>query len=202
MTTNPAPCALPDGSVLLIYKSVSRRGDLLRLGVARAPHPEGPYERVCDTPILARDETGDHLEDPFVWLGPDGLLHMAAKDMAGGYCGERGAGVLATSQDGVSWSLAEQPLAYRRKIVFEDGAEITPAYLERPQMLVEEGKPKALFLAVGLSKSPEVRSHALLEDSFCLALAAGPEGCPDGADAARMFGNHENQEHNRKDRGR
>lgn len=169
MTTNPAPCFLPDGGVLLIYKSVSRRGDLLRLGLARAARAEGPYERIKEEPVLARDETQDHLEDPFVWSEASGLFRLVAKDMCGGYTGQRGAGVLALSPDGVEWQIATPPLAYERRIAFENGTSLDPTFLERPQLLIENEIPQVIFFAIGLGDNSQPPSHANLRESWCIA---------------------------------
>ena len=173
MTTNPAPCVLADGRILLIYKSVSRLGDLLRLGIAVADEPEGPYRRVVDTPILTRDTTGDHLEDPYVWLNGSGLFEMIAKDMVGGYSGEPRGGIHAFSLNGVDWTLSNPTLAYRREIVWDDGRRTTPSMMERPQLLVENGSPTHAFFAVGESRHVQ-GTHAALESSYCQAIPLRP----------------------------
>lgn len=48
MTTNAAPCVLPDGGVLLVYKSTAHQKDLLRLGVAKVKRFDAAYERAKD----------------------------------------------------------------------------------------------------------------------------------------------------------
>jgi hypothetical protein len=157
MTTNPAPCVLPEhgnrpdgpdgsGGVLLVYKSAADQRDLLRMGVARAADVEGPYERLTDGPIFRFDDTGDHVEDAYVWH--DGTrFQLIMKDMRGGICGERGGGIHATSDDGVHWTVSQPAKAYSRAVRWDDGTVTTQHRLERPQVLVEDGVPTCLFLA-------------------------------------------------------
>lgn len=148
ITTNPAPCVHPDGSVLLIYKSAAFQTDLLRMGVAKATHFEGTYERVCEEPIFRFDETGDHIEDGYVWWCQEkNHYEMLMKDMKGGICGEKHGGIHALSDDGVHWRIAEQPHAYSRKVVWDNGLETLQGNLERPQLLFRDGRPTHLFAA-------------------------------------------------------
>jgi hypothetical protein len=154
MTTNPAPCVHPDGSVLLIYKAVGFRGDLLRVGVAKADHYLGLYERLADEPIFRFDETEDHVEDAYVWHsdsdGSGGGYQLIMKDMKGGICGERGGGIHARSADGVHWSISDPALAYSRTIHWNDGSTTLQSRLERPQLLIENGVPTHLFAATSI----------------------------------------------------
>ncbi len=146
MTTNAAPCVLEDGSVLLVYKAVANQKDLLRLGVAKAAHWAGPYERLRDEPIFRFDATGDHVEDAYVWRS-GGQFELVMKDMKGGISGEKGAGIHATSKDGVDWTISKPALAYSRTVLWSDGTKTRQGSLERPQVLVERGRPTHLFLA-------------------------------------------------------
>jgi len=150
MTTNPAPCVAPDGSVLLAYKSTRDQGDKLRYGVAAAAHYAGPYERVADEPVFRFDDPRQHIEDAYVWREA-GRYHLVMKDMEGGIGGEKGGGVHATSDDGRAWRLADDPRAYSRAVRFDDGTTTTFGHRERPQLLVDPdtGLPTHLFTAVG-----------------------------------------------------
>jgi hypothetical protein len=150
MTTNPAPCVNPDGSVLLIYKSSGSQTDLLRLGAAKAERFDAPYRRIADEPIFRFDKTGDHVEDAYIWRqkGESGY-RLIMKDMNGGICGEKGGGIQATSEDGVRWTVAAPPNAYSKTIRFTDGSTRTFSRVERPQLLVEDGVPRCLYCAVG-----------------------------------------------------
>lgn len=146
MTTNAAPCVLEDGGVLLIYKAVGYEADLLRLGVARAEHFDGPYQRLQDEPLFRFDATGDHVEDAYVWH-EGGLFRLVMKDMNGGIGGEKGGGIAATSPDGIKWTIADPPQAYSRSIRWDDGTTLVQGHLERPQLLLENGAPTHLFAA-------------------------------------------------------
>jgi hypothetical protein len=161
MTTNPAPCIRPDGSVLLIYKSTGNQKDLLRMGVAYAKHYEGTYERLRDDTIFRFDETGDHIEDGYVWWAKENNRYeIIMKDMNGGICGEKHAGIHGYSIDGVHWHISDPPLAYSRKIRWDDGSETNQGSLERPQLLFKDGHATHLFAATangpgGFSKATE-----------------------------------------------
>lgn len=146
MNTNPAPCVRPNGEVLLVYKAVAHQQDLLRLGVAHANSPAGPYERLADEPIFRFDETNDHVEDAYVWWVDD-HYELIMKDMAGGICGERGGGIHARSDDGMHWQVSDPPQAYSRTVTWDDGSVTTQGHLERPQLLLENGVPTHLFAA-------------------------------------------------------
>lgn len=153
ITTNPAPCVLPDGRVLLIYKSVAFDKDLLRLGVAMAESCDKPFVRLLDEPILRFDATNDHVEDPYVWWAGD-HFEMIMKDMRGGICGESHAGIHATSADGVHWAVSQPPKAYSRTVRWSDGSQTLQANLERPQLLIQDGKPTHLLHATGAGPRP------------------------------------------------
>lgn len=158
MTTNPAPCMLPDGSVLLIYKSTAAEGEKLRLGAARAVSFDSPYLRVKQEPIFDFAASGDHVEDPFVWH--NGLhFELIMKDMNGGICGEKFGGVHAASPDGVNWIISEPPLAYSRTVRWDDGSVTVQGHLERPQMLIRDGKPTHFIAATANGTSVFDKQH-------------------------------------------
>jgi hypothetical protein len=159
MTNNPAPYVADGGNVLLVYKSTRRHGAALRLGAAAAPHPEGPYERVRDDPIFQFGDARDRLEDPYVWR-EGGRFQMIMKDISGGIGGEPGAGIHATSRDGKHWTISEPPHAYALGILFADGSRPSFARVERPQLIVEDGVPTVLFVAVadGVTSSPTAKA--------------------------------------------
>jgi hypothetical protein len=148
MTTNPAPCVKADGSVLLIYKSTGNQKDLLRMGVAKAEHWSGTYKRLKNEPIFRFDETGDHIEDGYVWWSDEQHRYeIIMKDMNGGICGEKHAGIFGYSSDGIHWHIANPPKAYSRTIHWSNGETTVQGSLERPQLLIRNGKPTHLFAA-------------------------------------------------------
>lgn len=137
--TNPAPCVAPDGRIYLYFRVNTSGG--LRIGLAVADFPEGPYRTVSDGPILS----GFHVEDPFVWHDGCGF-RMLAKDMDGSLSGELHAGVLFVSADGVLWRCHGK--AYSRTVRLPDGNELQLGALERPWLLADEtGNPEYLFAA-------------------------------------------------------
>ena len=77
----------------------------------------------------------------------NGLYHMVAKVMSDDLIGETGAGFYAYSKDGIHWSLPEEPKAYSRMVTFTDGTQREQKKLERPQVLVQDGKPTHIFFA-------------------------------------------------------
>jgi hypothetical protein len=166
MTTNAAPCVLPDGRVLLIYKSSSGEGGKLRLGAAMAEHYDAPYERLKDGPIFDFGASGDHVEDPYVWHNGSSF-ELIMKDMNGGICGERFGGVHAVSNDGINWDVSKQPLAYSRTVRWNDGSVTLQGHVERPQLLIRDGQPTHFFAATanGTSvfdkKNPSTRTWTI-----------------------------------------
>lgn len=143
-TTNPSLCPLPDGSFLLAYKSRKENLGQLQVGVAHAPHFTGPWKRQ-PTPWLFRGQPA-HVEDPFLWH-EDGRVQALMKDMTGEICGEKFAGVHVTSADGLNWDFDRATLAHRRTVCWSDGRETRQGFLERPQLLIENGVPTHLFCA-------------------------------------------------------
>lgn len=154
MTTNPAVAILPDGTTYLMYKARADEHAPLQLGMAVAGNPEGPFERLCEGPIL-RDLPSRHIEDPFLWF--DQSRHrfcLLAKDACSELLAEAGAGFYAESEDGIRFELATPPKAYSRKIRFADGTVLNPVNLERPSLLFENGVPAYLYFAMGTGKAP------------------------------------------------
>ena len=155
LTVNPAVCVKPDGSILMLYKSAADQQGLLKLGVTGANHFEGPYKRLADQPIFEFEENEGlpkkdqkHLEDPYIWWSDD-HFELIMKDMNGNICGEKGGGIYATSADGIHWQISEPAQAYSRLVLWDDGSLVQQAAFERPQLLIQKGKPTHLFAATG-----------------------------------------------------
>lgn len=139
ITSNAAPCILPDGRVVLVYKS--RFDTDLRLGVALADNFEGPYRHVSDEAILSFPSLkNSNAEDAYVWHEKDGF-HMLYKvfDTGEFLVGEKNAGAHAVSPDGVNWKLAGNPKGYSRTIRWADGRTETMPRVERVQLLIQDG---------------------------------------------------------------
>jgi hypothetical protein len=148
ITTNPAPCLRPDGSVLLLYKSVEARGLPIRYGIAGAEHFDASYERLSNDPFDPLHDPSLSYEDAYVWH-EDGLYQMIFNDMTGRITGEDHAGAHAVSGDGVTWYLADTPKAYSRTVQWSDGTITNQGSFERPQLLIQDGRPTHMFAATG-----------------------------------------------------
>ena len=150
LTSNPTPWINEDGSVIMLFKSRSYKEDYpfqtsMMIGVATAPSIDGPFEVVGDEPIFGIDKMGE-IEDPFFWKDETGY-HILAKDQRGTITGNRHAGILAHSKDGINWVLDDEPLAYTREVRWSDGQTMVMGQLERVFGLIEDGKLTHLFFA-------------------------------------------------------
>ena len=144
LVTNPAPCVLPDGRLLLLYRSNTPEG--LRIGVALADDLDSPFRRLRDDPVLVLPE--GFVEDPYVWW-EGGHYELIAKDCTGAITGEKGAGVHATAGPDLDFRLSTPPKAYSRRVLWDDGSVTVQGAFERPQLLIQGGRPTHLFAATG-----------------------------------------------------
>jgi len=155
--SNPSIAIREDGHTLLIYKSRRHWEAPFELGLAWAPHPAGPYQRVSDEPTFPL-----HCEDPCLWW-EDGRYHVIMKDFSGQYCGVGYGGVYASSADGRNWELGQPPLAYTRTIQWTDGTTSTHGNVERAGVLLDGGRSTHLLFAITAgeerySVTPQTRS--------------------------------------------
>lgn len=162
ITSNPAAAILPDGKTYLLYKSRSHANATLKIGVAAADCPEGPFDRLTDKPIFSFTNPDLHMEDPYLWY-EDGKFRLLIKDdfknSSKGICGEWGAGLYGESSDCIHWAFADEPKAYSRTVTWDDGSVTTQCNLERPFLLLQDGKPTHLYLATGNGSQPYGFSH-------------------------------------------
>ncbi len=160
ITSNAAPYVDEDGSVMLIYKSWTihanayyanrKPGEINQLlGIAYADHYLGDFKRLSEKRIFSGSKIPFNTEDPFLWK-QDGKYHLFAKIFEAGetLIGEAGAGYYATSNDAINWQMDTTGIAYSRTIKFMDGSEETYNRLERPQLLIQDGKPTHIYFAV------------------------------------------------------
>lgn len=146
VVTNPAPCVLSDGSVLMYYRSNTPNG--CKIGVAKAKDFLSPFERLTDHPIF--DNYPEFaVEDPFVWQDGD-TINLIAKDLRGNICDELWCGIHMISKDGVNFVLADEKKAYSRTVRFVDGTEEVAFHLERPNITFKDGKPYFISFAYGV----------------------------------------------------
>ena len=168
-TTNPAAAILPDGQTYLLYKSRTFADDALKIGVAYAPTPEGPFTRLTDEPILQLFGRDSRVEDPFLWYA-DGKFHLIIKDDTpdGKYCGQWGGGFYAESDDCINWKVEPDALTYTRTVRWDDGSVTEQPNLERPFILFEDGKPRCFYFATGVGERAYQIDH-----SFNIAVPIG-----------------------------
>ena len=150
MTSNPSVCQRPDGGFLMIYKAVGQEyplpgGGPVVHGVALADSPTGPFVK-HDQPIFTHAGERFPAEDPYVWY-QDGKYRAIVKRMKTE--GKERIFTLAQydSADGLHWAPAKHYEISDRKVTWEDGVVQQFAHLERPQLLIEEERPVALFCA-------------------------------------------------------
>ncbi|MBN8219183.1 MAG: glycoside hydrolase family protein [Spirochaetes bacterium] len=150
MTSNPTAALRPDGKIVLMYKAVAEgplpKGGAVICGMATADEPTGPFVKF-DEPVMVNPENPWSVEDPFLWWQGDRFWALA-KDFQG-YFTKRGPGSvgLFDSTDGLRWKTADHPFAFETELVWEDGVRERLLNLERPQIYLEDGKPKVLFCA-------------------------------------------------------
>lgn len=184
ITTNPAVAILEDGTTYLLYKSRSSVENIMQLGVAKAPTPEGPFERLSEEPILRFEKKGWQIEDPYLWH-QDGKFHLLFKnDFKENWddiSEDWGSGLYAVSEDCVHWDVAGDSRVYTRKVRWDDGRETVQANLERPFLLLDEqGAPTHLFLATGDGDRPYCFGHSW-NMVMPIAAAGFLPGCSDAA---------------------
>jgi hypothetical protein len=158
-TTNPAFVKHPSGQYWLYYKSwntaeyEAAKGQAIRgnrkYGLAVAEHLAGPYVKYAGNPVIDFSGQGQNkqFEDAFVWR-QHGKFNLLARDM-GVFSQE--VGLYLESADGKTWTFPK--IAY---LPLRDyGVTQAPApaglkrygRLERPQLLLRDGRPEYLFCA-------------------------------------------------------
>lgn len=158
-TTNPAFIRHPDGAYWLYYKSWNTaeyentpRGSKIRgnrkYGLAIADNAEGPYRKFEGNPVIDFSKGGSNqqLEDAYVWTEDD-KIKLIARDM--GFFDHQ-VGLYFESEDGIRWSRPQ--IAWLDMAQYIREAPAPPhlsryGRLERPQILMNDGKPAYLFTA-------------------------------------------------------
>lgn len=157
-TTNPAFIVDLDGKARLYYKSWNKyeyeneKGDIRanrKYGFAISDNTEGEYKRFDKNPVVDFSKYGNNrqIEDAYVYI-EDGVYKMLMRDM--GYY-DHEVGLIFTSEDGISWG--EPQIAWFGAKTYIDEPP-APKHLkrygrlERPQILMKNGKPAYLFNAI------------------------------------------------------
>lgn len=155
MTSNPSVTRGPDGRFCMMYKGVSEKGPMPKggavvCGVAFADHPAGPFVKYPE-PIITNPQNTWAVEDPFIWCEGD-RYYCLVKDFQGYFAkSEKAVIVLFESTNGIDWQPTPDPLVLRREIRWDDGTTQRVDALERPQLIIEDGKPTTLLLACALT---------------------------------------------------
>lgn len=155
LTSNPTVTRGEDGRYYMVYKAVADgplpKGGAVVCGVAVAEHPTGPFVK-HPVPIMTNPENPWSVEDPYIWF-QDHQFYSLVKDFQGYFTNHgRCTVALFTSENGVDWYPAKQPFAFDRKITWTDGTTTALEALERPQLLLENGKPKVLYCAASATE--------------------------------------------------
>lgn len=155
VTNNPTVTKGGDGRYYMVYKGVGDGplpvGGAVVCGVAIAESPEGPFEKQPGC-IMRNPENEWSVEDPYIWYGED-RFYALVKDYHG-YFTKIGKSSVALfeSWNGIDWKPAEHPFAFEKTIQWTDGTSSELDTLERPQLLLENGKPIVLYCASAVSK--------------------------------------------------
>lgn len=166
VVTNPSPCLAPDGRILLYY-----RAGAAKLGLAIADHPDQPFARFADRPVVDPGE-GLRIEDPFIWHDGE-RYQMVCKDLTGNITGEYHAAIHQHSSDGLNWTLAPEPKAWSRTMRWSDGTSTTQGSIERPYIVMNQaGEPGWLFAATANGPGPHDGrpGHYWAEDTWNMVI--------------------------------
>ena len=164
VTSNPSVTIGPDGRFYMIYKAVANNGKLPKggavvCGIAVADSPTGPFEK-SPKPIMVNPENEWSVEDAFIWYEND-RFYSLAKDFHGYFTGAGKKQVaLFESRDGFDWKLSDNPVGYLRGLDTENGERIELSNMERPQIYMEDGKPKALLCACMRTEDYATLAHS------------------------------------------
>lgn len=168
MVSNPSVLQKPDGTYLMVYKAVGKKktgiwgGPVVHL-CATSNSPTGPFKK-HPVPVFTSKGSSFPAEDPYIWY-QDGGYYAIVKDMHGSFTKKGRSLVLFYSTDGFDWKPTERPLVSIPEIRWNDGSIMQLQHLERPQLLMEEGKPVMLFLAAD-TLSGELGGYAENGHSF------------------------------------
>ncbi len=157
---NPSVTQRPDGSYLMVYKAVGDKenrpfgGPVVHVA-ATSDSPTGPFVKYPNA-VFAKEGEIFPAEDPFIWFF-ENRYYAIVKDMEGCFTNAGRSLALFESNNGFDWKLASSRLVSTPQIHWKDGEIQRLAYLERPQLCFENGRPVVLFCAVN---EDEDREHS------------------------------------------
>lgn len=138
---NPALLAHPDGRFFLCFKA-KNKGDVRRMGLAIADRVEGPYV-IQPEPMTSNSS---EIEDGYAFTEGENIQLITTHNKAG-------AGYLWNSKDGLTFGKPvvgfETMNRYLSKDQMQKSKKLRSNKFERPQVLMQDGKPTHLFVASG-----------------------------------------------------
>lgn len=189
---NPAAMVLPNGTVVLVYRSNACKKNIAtsgeHLGVAVAPHWSGTFVRDAE-PIVApsMSRTGKtNNEDPFLWhvTNSDGNVsfHIVNHQQGiGNVCGDATAGHtcgahwFARNPHG-PWHMSPEPV-YGAAVTFANGTTRSLQTRQRPQLVFsEEDGQTPTWLFNGASFDGNNPDMHMLTHTFAFAFRSGGGG--------------------------
>jgi len=150
MMANPSVTRMHDGRYLMVYKAVAKRkpmpggGPVVHL-CAVADKPDGPFVKM-NKPIFTVEGSHFPAEDPYIWYQGN-CYYAIVKDMFGEFTKHGQSLALFYSTDGFDWKPAKNVLVSTLQYKNNIGRIVKLSHMERPQLLIENGVPRALFLA-------------------------------------------------------
>ncbi len=162
LTSNPSICRHPDGQYLMIYKAVAKKiktvsGGPVSLMAATSDSPTGPFVKSERQPFDFKGESFP-AEDPYIWY-QDGRYRAIVKRVKGGESAKHHSLMVYESDNGLDWREAQKSHLSDIEVLWEDNRLLKLDHLDRPQLYIEDGKPKViLFSADTLSGNGVVDS--------------------------------------------
>jgi hypothetical protein len=153
ITACPIVMRGPDGTYRMIYKGVSEGpppfGGTVRMGLATAPHPSGPWTKQPGT-FFSKEGVQFTTDDNFFWH-EGGRFHAIVKDYGRHYQPHaEKALVCFSSTDARNWvPVAEDPTLLAYDVPFADGARGPFNRVDQPQIVFDSaGRKVALCLSI------------------------------------------------------
>lgn len=156
MTSNPSVTQMPNGQILIVYKGVGTKNPLPFGGpvvhlAATSDSPTGPFVK-HDKLIFTYKDAFFAAEDPYIWTAGN-KMYAIVKDMSGKFTHIGRSLALFESEDGLDWKPSKNPVVSGLELNWENGKKQKVVNLERPQLYIENGIIKALFVAISPDNS-------------------------------------------------
>ena len=149
MTSNPSICRHPNGEYLMIYKAVAKKNKLpaggpVSLMAAMSKSPLGPFVKSQKQPFDFKGEDFP-AEDPYIWY-QDGAYRAVVKRVSA-LASNKHSLMLYESLDGLNWKEAKKSHVSDIEVRWEDDRLLKLIHLDRPQLYIENGRPKVILFA-------------------------------------------------------